>query len=352
MASGYYTNRGAANRRPKVCKSPPRIPHPTPTPSSCGITPGTASVQALSTISFQTEFANAGSPTGSSTTQIPTPLGGTIENVSPPTNNTGLTGSFDFVADEVAGVFDQSMETIDQNGNSCIATCQVTITDPPSNCSLVPATANSPLGGSVAFVTTFTNTGTPTGTATTSNVTTTGGTRGTVTSPNNGGGSTGGWTWTATAAAGNYTQTVDITDRNNRTCQKTATVRIWNTITNCTLLNPAPAKWTFTLAGVTNGACGNCAVENRVWTLLNIAACVWQETPALAGPCNPALAPRSSLNVIAGATLLTFRTAMQGIGATYTGPAATNYFSPIVLTKTANNGNCATWPATITISPV
>jgi len=218
--------------------------------------------------------------------------------------------------------------------------------------SLLPALVNLPLAGTQVFDLEACDGNVPTGTAITVVMTPLGGTFAAPSVAPTNCSTVGKVTYTAGATPGTYSQDAKYTSTAPNEIHRQASVKIWDTVTVCAVLNPAPARWTFDLSTVTNGTCTMCANENRTWTLVNIGGCTWQETGAAAGPCSPFFKVRATFAVTAGATSLTFRAAGAMLAAVYAGPAATDYRTPVTVSLTVDNLQCAGWPATIIVSPV
>jgi len=218
--------------------------------------------------------------------------------------------------------------------------------------SLLPAVVNLPLSGTQVFDLDACDGNVPATTAITVVMTPLGGTFAAPSVAPTNCVTTGKVTFTAGATPGTYSQDAKYTSTNPNEIHRQASVKVWDTVTVCAVLNPAPAKWTFVLSTITNGTCTICANENRTWTLVNIGLCVWHETGPGAGPCSPMFNVRSTFTVTAGASSLVFRAAGAMLAAVYAGPPATNFYSPVTVSLTVDNLQCAGWPATIVVSPV
>jgi len=119
MPSNKFTNHGATNRRPKVCKSPPLQPRLPPVPSTCNVSPATLNVPTGGTGVLVTQFCNVGTPAASSVTANPTATGGSF-TVDAMAENCGPTdGQITWTAPGTSGVHSGTIEQIDQRGNSC-----------------------------------------------------------------------------------------------------------------------------------------------------------------------------------------------------------------------------------------
>jgi hypothetical protein len=108
------------------------------------------------------------------------------------------------------------------------------------------------------------------------------------------------------------------------------------------------ATWRFSLSGITNGTCADCANLNTTFTLSYTGGCLWQSNSITL--CN-------TLFTLWGMSCVgnTWQLSIPGNGAVahYGLPNASfNPFGPNTFTLVTTGANCTGWPATITITPV
>ena len=111
----------------------------------------------------------------------------------------------------------------------------------------------------------------------------------------------------------------------------------------------------FTLSGITNQSCTNCAMLNRAYTLTYTggSSCTWDQVIGPPGPC-------SDLNTIAELFcqpstqlfILRFNPALGAQLAAYMLPAAQwNCLGTNIVELASAEDPCNGWPATITLVP-
>lgn len=123
-------------------------------------------------------------------------------------------------------------------------------------------------------------------------------------------------------------------------------------ITTCVNWNPAPRQVQVILAGVTNGSCTNCAVNNRTWILTYVSACQWnQGGPAGSGPC---LSTPWGMSMVLASGFVTVTIVLNPIEDTVF--RKTGYPSsptaPFVVTRLGTPVRCTNFPTTLTVTPL
>lgn len=109
-----------------------------------------------------------------------------------------------------------------------------------------------------------------------------------------------------------------------------------------------PNTWQVIVSGVTNGTCSICNNYNKAWSIplqVSTDPCIWQDDNG--GGCDP----ESFTKLTCDPTdfVLSFDTDT----AIYKRSRATwSCLGSNVMTLFSNNGSCATWPATVTVTPV
>lgn len=135
---------------------------------------------------------------------------------------------------------------------------------------------------------------------------------------------------------------------------------VYPPITTCAQCPTAPAQWSMTVAGITNGFCTNCARWNGSWTLTNHTitgraggACYWS-TPAEAGaaPCLFAASNSPRWQLLLTATQAELTVDGGGGGSWTLAIGSFNCTGTNVLSKVSADTDCNNWPATITIDPI
>lgn len=125
----------------------------------------------------------------------------------------------------------------------------------------------------------------------------------------------------------------------------------------------SPAQWTVTVSGVTAGTNCNstyCTVANRTWTMSPQAACTWSEQMPATGLCfglSNSMRAGLGISIVGGGGQLQlqfFRAAGVAIATyrvNYAAPSGVDCLVPHTLSLLSNGTECASWPATLIVSP-
>ena len=118
----------------------------------------------------------------------------------------------------------------------------------------------------------------------------------------------------------------------------------------CTSCPVAPATWTVTLAGITDGTCSDCETWNRQYLMTfnptgGGTACVWTETISLG--CSVI---KAQFSISGGTANFALFSSGGGVAAWELG-SGVNCFAANVLTLSGAIAECSTLPATVTVSP-
>jgi hypothetical protein len=121
------------------------------------------------------------------------------------------------------------------------------------------------------------------------------------------------------------------------------------TIPDCSILNPAAYQYTFTLSGITNGTCGDCAAAfNGTFIVTWFFACVWEYTI----PGTTCGVPSATIALVGNTpTDFSLGFPITMLDVSYTCTDFTLYGGTFTLATTPG-GLCNGWPATIVVTPV
>lgn len=138
------------------------------------------------------------------------------------------------------------------------------------------------------------------------------------------------------------------------------------TYTNCTACclattgpccgcSSVPLRYSVPVAGVTNGTCSNCSVYNATHTLTEGVSCIWT-SPSLAAACAGTEDAFVDMQCVGDNMILVFNTRnggdVSGIAEYRKALADWSCLGANTLSLFSNTGDCATWPANLTATPV